>query len=645
MPAAQQPPAAKQTAPFGLWPSPITPGSLAEGKRLDGVAFDSDGRTLVWLEGRSGKGVLVAQSTGGADSPRDLTAELSVRAEVGYGGGDFTVHGGYAYFVVYKTGRIFRQPLAGGAARPITPACGSASSPVVSPDGQFVAYVHHYEDRDLVAVVDAAGESWPQILAAGHDFYMQPRFSPDGRHFAWIAWDHPNMPWDGTLLYLASVDSKADERDARGLPRLGSPQIVAGGPDVSVFQPEFTPDGKRLVYVSDESGWGRLCVYDLAGGKHRTLTPEPIEYAAPAWVQDLRTYALSADGRYAIAAGNERGFQQLRRIDLASGDSQPAAELADYCGISSLAASPAGERLAFIASGPTLPPRVVVHDFASGQSHVVARSTGETVPPAALAACEPLSWTTAGGETAYGLFYPPASDRYTSSGRPPLIVLIHGGPTSQVKAGWRADAQFFATRGYAVLYVNYRGSTGYGRKYMLRLRGNWGVCDVEDAVSGVEHLAAAGRIDRSRTVIMGGSAGGFTVLQTMVERPEAFTAGISLYGVANQFGLAADTHKFESRYLDTLLGPLPEAAALYRERSPVFHAAKIRRPLAVFQGAIDTVVPQDQSDEIVAALKRNGTPHIYHIYEGEGHGWRKRETIEHFYQAVDGFLRRHLIFA
>lgn len=638
MPADQS---AKQSVPFGLWPSPITPGSLAEGKRLDGVCFDSDGRTLVWLEGRSGKGVLVAQAIGGGESPRDLTAELSVRAEVGYGGGDFTVHGGHAYFVVHKTGRIFRQPLAGGAARPITPAFGSASSPVVSPDGRFVAYVHHYEDRDLVALVDAAGESWPQILASGHDFYMQPRFSPDGRHFAFIAWDHPNMPWDGTLLYLAPI-----EHDPHGLPRLGELRVVAGGADVSVFQPEFTPDGKSLVYVSDESGWGRLSVYDLAGGKHRPLTPEGIEYAAPAWVQDLRTYALSADSKYAIAAGNERGFMQLRRIDLASGDSQPVAELGDYSEISSLAASPVGDRLAFIASAPKLPPRVVLHDFSSGgETHVVARSTGETVPAAALAACEPLSWTTAGGETAHGLFYPPASDRYTSSGQPPLVVLVHGGPTSQVKAGWRADAQFFATRGYAVLYVNYRGSTGYGRDYMLRLRGNWGVCDVEDSTSGVEHLAAAGRIDRNRTVIMGGSAGGFTVLQTMVVEPEAFTAGISLYGVANQFGLAADTHKFESRYLDTMLGPLPEAAALYRERSPVFHAAKIRRPLAVFQGAIDTVVPQDQSDEIVAALKRNGTPHIYHIYEGEGHGWRKRETIEHFYQAVDGFLRRYLIFA
>ncbi|HEV7226387.1 MAG TPA: hypothetical protein VGN42_27010, partial [Pirellulales bacterium] len=336
---AQPHPAPKQTAPFGLWPSPITPGSLAEGKRLDGVCFDSDGRTLVWLEGRSGKGVLVAQHIGDAegDSPRDLTAELSVRAEVGYGGGDFTVQGGHAYFVVHKTGRIFRQPLAGGAARAITPAFGSASSPVVSPDGRFVAFVHTYEDRDCLAVVDAAGEGWPQILTAGHDFYMQPRFSPDGRHFAWIAWNHPNMPWDGTQLCLAPI-----EHDGRGLPRLGQSRVVAGGDETIAFQPEFTPDGKQLLYVSDESGWGRLSICDLAGGQHRPLTPEGIEYAAPAWVQDMRTYAVSADGRYAVAAGNQRGFQQLRRIELASGDSQPAPELADYSEITCLAASPAG---------------------------------------------------------------------------------------------------------------------------------------------------------------------------------------------------------------------------------------------------------------------------------------------------------------
>jgi dipeptidyl aminopeptidase/acylaminoacyl peptidase len=625
-------------APFGLWPSPITPGSLAEGKRLDGVCWDSDGRTLVWLEGRSGKGVLVAQTDD--DAPRDLTAELNVRDEVGYVGGDFTVHGGYVYFVVRKTGRIFRQPLAGGEAQPITPEFGQASSPAVSPDGQWVAYVHHDEGEDRLAVVDAAGSRWPQILAAGHDFYMQPRWSPDGRHMAWIAWDHPNMPWDGARLYLAVV-----EYPARGVPTLGEPQLAAGGDEVAVFQPEFTHDGKHVLFVADNSGWGRLTSREISGGSQRSLTPDGLEYGAPAWIQDLRTYAVSGDGRTVLAVGNDHGFQQLRRIDLTSGDSSIVAELGEYSEISSLAAAPRGDKLALIASNPTQPPRVIVHDFSQGRTRTVARSAAENVPRESLARCEAISWTTAEGETAHGLFYAPAGKSSPSDGKPPLIVLIHGGPTSQVKAGWRADAQFFATRGYAVLYVNYRGSTGYGRQYMLRLRGNWGVCDVEDAVSGAKYLADAGRVDGERMVIMGGSAGGFTVLQTMVVQPDAFAAGVSLYGVANQFGLAADTHKFESRYTDSLLGPLPEAAALYRERSPVFHAAKIRRPLAVFQGSVDTVVPQNQSDEIVAALKRNGTPHVYHIYEGEGHGWRQRETIEHFYNAVDGFLRQHVIFA
>ncbi|HUY31482.1 MAG TPA: prolyl oligopeptidase family serine peptidase [Pirellulales bacterium] len=623
---------------FGLWTSPITPGSLAEGKRLDGVEWDSDGKTLVWLEGRSGKGVLVAQSAG--DAPRDLTAELSVRAEVGYGGGDFTVCGGYVYFVVHKTGRIFRQPLAGGAARPITPGFGQAASPVVSADYRWVAYVHHDgEGNDRIAVVDAAGATWPQILTAGHDFYMQPRFSPDGRRFAWIAWDHPNMPWDGTVLYLADVLASS-----LGPPRLGEPRAVAGGTDVAVFQAEFTPDGRHLLYVSDETGWGRLMAHDLATGQSRALTPDGVEYGSPAWTQGQRTYAVLSTGEVVAAAG-EHGFQRLRRINLSTGDGELIAALADYSEIGSIVAAPLGCRVAIVASSPALPARVVTHDLDSGRAQVVARSSGETVYTSALARCEAISWTTAGGEQAHGLYYAPVSDRFECEGRPPLVVLIHGGPTSQVKAGWRAEGQFFATRGYGVLFVNYRGSTGYGRDYMLKLRGNWGVCDVEDAVSGMRHLADAGRIDAGRAAIMGGSAGGFTVLQTLVCQPDAFSAGISLYGVANQFSLASDTHKFESRYLDTMLGPLPAAAEIYRQRSPVFHAAGIRRPLAVFQGSIDTVVPQNQSDSIVESLKRNGTPHIYHVYEGEGHGWRKRETIEHFYQAVDDFLRRYLVFA
>ncbi len=664
----------KDSHRYGLWPSPITPRGLAEQRRLEAVRWDSDGETLVWLEGRSGRGVLMVRNFA-SDAPRELNPELDVRAEVGYGGGDFTVHGGEAFFVVHKLGRIFRQPLAHGSARPITPAFGKAASPTVSADGRWVAYVHHDDDdADRIAVVDGEGTHWPQVLTSGHDFYMQPCWSPDGSRLAWIAWDHPRMPWDGTLLYLAEVEEKAGL-----LPSLGKVELLAGGPEVAIQQPEFTPDGRQILYVSDETGWSRIAAMDLETRERRWITENGVEYGMPAWVQGMRSYAVSQDGRFLVAAQSERGMHSIRSINLMDGSDRAIEALADYTDVSQIAAprnrhargkdaereskasggmtgaeaSGLPQRVAFVASGPAIPPRVVEYDFQTRAPRIVARSSAEMVPLAALARCVPASWKSTEGEEVFGLFYAPPGDRsgigeetqaQDASDRPPLVVLVHGGPTSQARAGWSADAQFFATRGYAVLLVNYRGSTGYGRNYMLRLRGNWGLCDVEDAVSGARHLAETGKTDPARAVIMGGSAGGFTVLQTMIDHPDAFAAGICLYGVANQFHLASETHKFEAHYLDSLLGPLPEAAPVYRQRSPLLHADRIRRALAIFQGEIDRVVPRQQSDLIVEALRRNGTPCVYHVYEGEGHGWRKRETIEHFYGAVEAFLREYALF-
>lgn len=630
----------REVRQYGLWDSPITPDMLARGNRLSGASWDSDAETLVWLEGRSALGVLVA-SASGLDAPVDVDTERSVRAQVGYGGGDFTVHDGVLYFVAHSGGCIYRQALSGGRARPITPQFGRAASPAVSPDGRWLAYVHSDQHGvDRIALVDTQGEHWPRILVEGSDFYMQPRWSPDGDRLAWISWDHPNMPWDGTLLNVAPI-----KQGDSFLPRLGEPRALAGGDDVAVCQAEFVPNSRRVVFVSDETGWGQIYVADLDDGERRQLTSEPAEHGFPAWGQDMRTLAVRADGAHVYAVRRRRGFEQVVRIDLATGEEQVVDELSDYTEVSHVAASPRDDKLALVVSAPRIPPRVIEYEAATGAVRVVARSSSESIPAEELAAPEAISWRTAGDEIAHGLLYMPAGSRYTGTGLPPLIVLIHGGPTSQAKARWDPTAQFLATRGYAVLHVNYRGSTGYGREYMLRLRSSWGVCDVEDAVSGVRHLADSGVIDGKRTVIMGGSAGGFTVLQTMIDEPEAFAAGICLYGVSNQFSLVADTHKFEERYSESLIGPLPEAAALYRERSPELHADRISRPLALFQGEDDRVVPRRQSDAIADALKCSGVPHVYHVYEGEGHGWRKRETIEHFWQEVDAFLRRYVVYS
>ena len=349
------------------------------------------------------------------------------------------------------------------------------------------------------------------------------------------------------------------------------------------------------------------------------------------------------DGRALVCVRSEQGFHRLQRIDLQRGGIGDIGDASPYTNID----MPAGSReeAAVIAAAPHLPTRIVSLRTGDGRGRVWRRSMGETIAQAAYSTPQPLAWPTVDGEQAHGLFFPPATERFASAGQPPLIVLVHGGPTSQVTAGWNPQTQFFTSRGYAVLQVNYRGSTGYGREYMLKLRGNWGLHDVEDSRTGALHLAERGLVDERRRVIMGGSAGGFTVLQSLVVHPGFYTAGICLFGVSNQFTLAADTHKFESRYLDSMLGPLPEAAQVYRDRSPIFSADRIQDPIAVFQGDIDKVVPRAQSDEIVESLKRRNVPHEYHVYAGEGHGWRKTETIEHFYKAVDRFLREYVIFA
>jgi len=621
------------TAPYGLWPSPLAPEQLARGKRLEDVAWDSN--RLAWLEGRSGQGVVVALDEGEL-APRDLTGERSVRARVGYGGGDFGVADGQLVFASGE--RLYVQPMSVGAAKPITPEYGAWAAPTISPCGRWAVVVHSDERRDCLALVDLSGEAWPVKVASGADFYMQPAWHPQGAWLAWVEWDHPQMPWDGTRLMLAAVEWGAD-----GMPRLREPQVVAGSVDVAVQQPQFSPDGAWLAYLSDQTGCLGLYALELTTREVRPLVQEQAELGGPTWAQGMRSYGWDPAGDRLHYVRSQEGRSTLWQVSCATGERREHTGLAAYTHLAQPAVAADG-RIALLASSARLTERVIVYSPQTGTHQVVARASGETLDPAWLSEPEPITWPTEDGSLVHGLLYRPAP-AMRGVGKPPLIVHVHGGPTGQATMAYSSQVQFFASRGYAVLAVNYRGSAGYGRQYMTSLREQWGVYDVQDTAAGARYLAEQGLVDPGRMVVMGGSAGGLTVLASLIAYPRLFKAGICLYGVTNLFTLAADTHKFEEHYLDSMIGPLPETAARYRERSPLFHAERIQDPVAIFQGDSDPVVPPSQAETVVAALRRAGTPCEYHVFAGEGHGWRKAETIEAFYRLVLQFLKQYVLYA
>jgi len=624
---------------FGLWLSPITPKTVAESLELEDVAWGEDG-SLIWLEKRSGRGALGLLPPD-RQAWREFSGEHSVRASLGYGGGDFSCGNRFVYFVEAASGRIFRQPVEVGVAQTVTPAFGASAAPQISPDGRWLLFVHSYEGQDCIGIVEAEGRSWPQKLVSGGDFYMQPVWHPRGDKVAWITWDHPNMPWDGTWLYLGRL---AANSGTHCCPNLESSEIIAGGEEISIFQPEFSPDGHFLAYVSDERGWWQIYLYDIESESHRLITDTAAEHAVPAWQQGRRTYGFSPDSQSLFFLRNQNGFGSLWQIDLQSGEERQLPVGDEYSWFEQIAVSPDGGEIAIIASGSTTPKRLLVYSLREG-TRIIRRMKPENISQENYAAPEPITWPGLDGQDVHGLYFAPQNEHYEGLGLPPLIIIVHGGPTSQRTTEYDDRVQFFTSRGYAILQVNYRGSTGYGRAYRQQLRGKWGVYDVEDCVSGARHLVSQGKVDQDRLVIMGSSAGGFTVLKALEDYPGFFKAGINLYGISNQFMLATDTHKFEAHYSESLLGPLPEAAAIYRERSPIYHVDHIQDPLAIFQGEDDRVVLRQQSDELVAKLSARGIPHLYHVYAGEGHGFHKSETIEHYYATIDKFLRDYVLFA
>lgn len=625
-----------RTAPCGSWKSPITSDLIvAQSTMLSEVRIDGD--RVYWLEGRPaerGRGVIVAAPLAGGAAVDVTAPAFNVRTRAHeYGGGAFVVDGGLCVFSNFADQRLYRQRVGDGEAVALTPAAPAPGRGWRYADGVIDRRRNRWigvrEDHSgdgeavntVVAVdLDGGAASPGVVLASGHDFYSTPRLSPDGDHLLWLAWDHPNMPWNGTTLYLAGLD-------AAGTP--GTPTVIAGGAEESVFQPDFSPDGRDVVFVSDRSGWWNLYARAVAGGDSRALLPMAAEFGQPQWNFAMATWAFVAPGEIACVYG-DRGLGRLAILHAATGQLEAVA--VPFTEFGSLRAR--GDTVVFRAGAPDRPTSVVALDRASNQFRVLKQANDlmERAEPRIadyVVKAEPVEFPTTGGRTAFGLFYPPHNPDYRAADgeRPPLLVKCHGGPTSQASSALNLGIQFWTSRGIAVLDVNYGGSTGFGRAYRDRLRLNWGVVDVDDCVNGARFLADSGRIDPARAVISGGSAGGYTTLAALAFR-DFFQGGASYYGVSDAAALAKDTHKFESRYLDWLIGPWPDAQARYRELSPVHHADRLDKPVIFFQGDEDAVVPPNQTEVMVEALRRNGNPVGYLLFTGEQHGFRDAANIK-----------------
>jgi len=622
----------KSSKPFGLWPSPISPLMVSRSARLDEVMWDQKGENLLCVERRDGRGAVVLHPLN--DAPRELTPENSVRGGVGYGGGELTTSSDSIFFAE-SNGRLYRRSLGYGISKPVTPPFGAAAAPAVSPDGRWLAYVFSDGETDLIGLVDAEGVDWPRQLARGADFYMQPAWHPSGNLLAWIEWNHPNMPWDGTRLVLGQLQGE--------IPRVIEAKHIAGGEETPVSQPMFSPNGHWLSYILSDGEWESLIVRDLQSGQERTLVRgNGFTLSQPAWVQGTRSQGWNHTSQWIYYLRNQGGKLSLWKVTLETGQStQISTE--PYTYLAQLSVCPTREEIAFKASSPLIPNRIVRWD--GEQLRTVVRGDAESIPPEMLAVPRLVQWQAADGMNVCGFYYPPHHPDFTGQGLPPVIVNIHGGPTSQQYQDFSYERAYFTTRGYGYFELNFRGSTGYGRAYQLAQRGRWGEVDVEDAVGAAQALVEQKLADPQKLVIHGGSSGGYAVLNTLIHHPGLYKAGICLYGVSNLFSISMDTHKFEAHYNDRLVGPLPEAAARYHAWSPVFHAEHIRDPLAIFQGADDRVVPPEQSEEIVSALRRHGIPHIYHLYAGEGHGFRRSETIADYLRQTERFLQEYVLFA
>jgi dipeptidyl aminopeptidase/acylaminoacyl peptidase len=630
-----------QIANYGSWKSPIISDLIVSGTiGLGGIYLDND--DIYWLEGRpseGGRNVIVRRTSDGKIS--DVTpSPFNVRTRVHeYGGSSFLVTDSTIYFSNFTDQRLYSQTI-DSPPQPLTPAANwRYADGIIDRQRHRLICIRedHTTDGEAINTIVSInldnGEDI-QILTQGNDFYASPRLSPDSSQLSWLTWNHPNMPWDGTELWVAEIKSDGS---------LGEKQLVAGGLNESIFQPEWSPDG-RLYFVSDRSNWWNLYRIEppfLRGnGGSESICEMPAEFGLPQWVFGMSIYAFTSDHTM-ICAYTQHGIWHLANLNLKTQELTTIET--PYTDISGIKAK--GNSVVFLAGSPTEATAIVQLDLTTNQLAILKRSSELTIDAGYLSNPQPIEFPTENGQTAYAFFYPPKNRDYSAPNnqKPPLVVKSHGGPTAATSSTFNLKIQYWTSRGFAVIDVNYGGSTGYGRAYRQRLKDSWGIVDVDDCTNAAKYLAAQGLVDGEKMAIAGGSAGGYTTLCALTFR-DVFKAGASYYGVSDLVALATDTHKFEARYLDSLIGPYPQREDLYKQRSPIHFTELLSCAVIFFQGLEDKVVLPNQAEMMVAAIKAKGLPVAYIAFAEEQHGFRRAENIKrtldgeiYFYSRVFGF--------
>jgi dipeptidyl aminopeptidase/acylaminoacyl peptidase len=627
---------ALKVAGYGSWKSPVTSKLIvSESVKLGQIVVD--GGDIYWIESRPGEG---GRNVVVRHTPDDILTDMipapyNARTRVHeYGGGAFAVRDATLYFINFQDQRLYRQEEAGQPV-PITPETPSRYADLV-PDqrrGRLICVREDHgsagtEAKNSLAAIALDGGGDAQVLVSGNDFYSSPRLSPDGCRLAWLTWNHPTMPWDGTELWVGELESDGS---------IGRSRRIAGGTEESILQPEWSPDG-TLYFVSERTGWWNL--YRWRGDHDEPVCPMAAEFGRPQWVFAMSAYDFVSSHRI-VCTYTTRGMWHLASLHTDTGTLEEIET--PYTEVAHLRAS--REKVVFWAASPTAPAAVVELDPVTRGLRVLRASSTIELDAAYVSIPEALEFSTEGGQAAHAFFYPPRHPDFKGPAAelPPLLVRSHGGPTAAASSGLAWEVQYWTSRGIAVLDVNYGGSTGYGRDYRRRLDGRWGVVDAEDCVNAALHLVRQGRVDGDRLAIRGSSAGGYTTLCALTFH-DVFKAGASYYGISDLEALTKDTHKFEAHYLDGLVGPYPERRDLYRERSPIHFTQLLSCPLILFQGLEDRVVPPTQAELMVAALRASGLAVAYLCFDGEQHGFRRAETIKrtldaelYFYARVFGF--------